>query len=336
MQDYILFKSSSEVVKCQFTSTWRSRGSGLIKRFDDQELLKSWKLPYDLFSKFSLSSQLSYELCLYLPAKTLTTVPSKPPSKRFPPTSHSLHNPITFSRSSLHVTPWQLQNELPQHCLYHSSPFYFNICPSPSPSSTLLFFFPLPMSPPPPFVDSSTPYSHKCSNAQPTPKSTPLYYLDLNAISPRSAREIASLFTSTAPSVRLIDGGIIGGAPSPKSNTDSTPKTTVSSHPDTAHEWKRPSIPVCGPHQLTSPDAPKSGTNFAEVLNLNHISDDIGVASGLKCCFASTTKGFTALCIQAFTTASNLGVLDLLKQEMGDRIPGMLKSGTGGVTASMH
>jgi hypothetical protein len=68
---------------------------------------------------------------------------------------------------------------------------------------------------------------------------------------------------------------------------------------------------------------------------LNHISDNVGVASGLKCCFASTTKGFTALCIQAFTTASNLGVLDLLKQEMGDRIPGLLKTGSGGVTASM-
>lgn len=134
----------------------------------------------------------------------------------------------------------------------------------------------------------------------------------------------------------MVDGGIIGGPPSPKSDPDPALKTTVSSHPETAHAWKLPSIPVSGPHKFSSDDAPKSGTNLAEVLNLNHISDDIGVASGLKCCFASTTKGFTAICIQAFTTASNLGVLDLLKKEMGDRTPGMLKSGSGGVTASMY
>ena len=137
-----------------------------------------------------------------------------------------------------------------------------------------------------------------------------------------------------APSVRLVDGGIIGGPPSPKSDPQASFKTNVTSHPETAHAWRRPSIPVSGPHKFSSPDAPKSGAKLAEVLNLNHISDDIGVASGLKCCFASTTKGFTALCIQAFTTASNLGVLDHLKEEMGDRMPAMLKAGMGGVTGS--
>jgi hypothetical protein len=137
-----------------------------------------------------------------------------------------------------------------------------------------------------------------------------------------------------APSIRLVDGGIIGGPPAPKSDREPTLKTNATSQAEIAQKWKRPSIPVSGPHKFSSSDAPKSGANIAEVLNLNHISDDIGVASGLKCCFASTTKGFTALCIQAFTTASNLGVLDLLKQEMGDKLPGMLKSGTGGVIAS--
>jgi len=173
------------------------------------------------------------------------------------------------------------------------------------------------------------------SNAQDTPKMTPLYYLDLNAISPRSAREINDLFTTTAPLIRLVDGGIIGAPPSLKATQDDKAfKTNVTVPPPSSHAWSRPSIPISGPHKFTSPDAPSSGANLAEVLSLKDIGDDIGKASGLKCCFASTTKGFTALCIQAFTTAQSLGVLDELKLEMGDRIPGMLKTATGGLTAS--
>jgi hypothetical protein len=48
-------------------------------------------------------------------------------------------------------------------------------------------------------------------------------------------------------------------------------------------------------------------------------------------CFASTTKGFIAICTQAFTTAHRLGVLSELKKEMADFIPATLKSAEGGV-----
>jgi len=75
-----------------------------------------------------------------------------------------------------------------------------------------------------------------------------------------------------------------------------------------------------------------SGKHLADTLNLNHISNDIGSASGLKCCFASTSKGFTALCIQAFTTANALGVLPLLQEELGARMPGLAKA-TKGLTS---
>lgn len=163
-----------------------------------------------------------------------------------------------------------------------------------------------------------------------TPK--PLYYLDLNAISPRSAHEIANLFNTTAPSIKFVDGGIIGGPPSPRA-APQEPSTTVSSHPATTpgeHAWNRPSIPVSGPHDIS--DSAISGAHLASTLNLKHISPTIGPASGLKCCFASTSKGFTALCIQAFTTASALGVLPLLQEELGTRMPALLKAGRGGVT----
>ncbi|TVY62298.1 putative 28.5 kDa protein in 7S RNA 5'region [Lachnellula suecica] len=151
-------------------------------------------------------------------------------------------------------------------------------------------------------------------NAQSSPKPTPLYFLDLNAISPHSARSIAELISSESPNIKFLDGGIIGGAPK---TTSSTPPT-----------WSKPSVPISG----SIAQVPATYTHLAETLNIKHISDDVGVASGLKCCFATTTKGFTALCIQAFTTASNLGVLPNLLEEMENRTPGMVKKARGGVT----
>ena len=64
-----------------------------------------------------------------------------------------------------------------------------------------------------------------------------------------------------------------------------------------------------------------NGLNFAEVLNLKHIADTIGPGTGLKMCFASTTKGFTAIAIQSFTTAHALGVLPDLQSHLKDYSP---------------
>jgi len=165
--------------------------------------------------------------------------------------------------------------------------------------------------------------------ASPRVGKTPLYYLDLNAISPRSAREIAALFTDPA-SVVSLDGGIIGSAPRRKDDnalTTSVSKLVSSSFSD----WARPILHVSGPHKLSS--APVSGSHLAETLNIKHIADTIGPASGLKMCFATTTKGYTALAIQAFTTASQLGVLEELKKTMGDYVPTQLVTAEKGLTA---
>ena len=64
-----------------------------------------------------------------------------------------------------------------------------------------------------------------------------------------------------------------------------------------------------------------SGHHLAKILNLKHIADTIGPASGLKMCFASTTKGLTAIAIQSFTTAHTLGVLDELQAHLKDYSP---------------
>ena len=77
--------------------------------------------------------------------------------------------------------------------------------------------------------------------------------------------------------------------------------------------WTKPSLVVSGPHKLDS--------QLAETLNVTHVADTIGPASGLKICFASTTKGLTAIAIQSFTTAHRLGVLDHLQDHLKECSP---------------
>lgn len=143
----------------------------------------------------------------------------------------------------------------------------------------------------------------------------PLFYLDLNAISPHTARTIETLFSSYA-SINFLDGGIIGGPPSKADAPSATNVSTNGSAPSSG--WLRPSIPVSGSIKLSSTE---TGSRLVETLDIKHIADTVGPASGLKMCFATTTKGFTALCIQAFTTAQQLGVLPELQAEMAGRVP---------------
>lgn len=135
------------------------------------------------------------------------------------------------------------------------------------------------------------------SKALKTPSEDSLYYVDLNAISSASAGKIAASFSESSNSFRFIDGGIIGGAP--KLQSDGS--------------WTKPSLVVSGPHRLD--DA------IAKVLNVKHIADTIGPASGLKMCFASMTKGLTAIAIQSFTTAHRLGVLNHLQEHLKEYSP---------------
>lgn len=146
----------------------------------------------------------------------------------------------------------------------------------------------------------------------------PLYFADLNAVSPSTCRRIATLFEKAQVPVRFVDGSILGGPPSLKNTGE-----PVSSAADQDQQWSLPSMPVSGPHKLS--DIPGFGQNLFDTLNMRHISDEVGAASGLKMCFASTTKGFTAIGTQAFTTAHRLGVLDELKAEMSERIPNHFK-----------
>ncbi|KAJ6783017.1 hypothetical protein PWT90_09196 [Aphanocladium album] len=134
--------------------------------------------------------------------------------------------------------------------------------------------------------------------------STPLYFADMNAVAPSSARENASLFDSVQSLVHFVDGCIIGGPPSLKAN---------------GTDWSVPVLYMSGPQKLQ--DAAGWGAKLTEVLRMRHISDDIGAASGLKMCFASMSKGYTAIAIQAFTSAKSMGVLGELQDVLAEMVP---------------
>jgi 3-hydroxyisobutyrate dehydrogenase-like beta-hydroxyacid dehydrogenase len=143
----------------------------------------------------------------------------------------------------------------------------------------------------------------------------PLYFMDLNAISPSRSREVESLFSKLIPSrtITVIDGSILGGPP--KLNTENG-------------IWYKPSIPVSGHlpgfDESYTTNVPVSWLHLSETLNLKTIGSQVGSASALKMCFASLSKGFTALAVQSFTTAHRLGVLDELKTQLRNSQPATL------------
>lgn len=149
--------------------------------------------------------------------------------------------------------------------------------------------------------------------------SNSILFIDLNAVSPATSKGMAEMFEMARVPVQYVDGCILGGPPRPRGAAGSATDSLQNNDQDP--EWKRPNIPISGPHNLSSlPD----GEQLTKVLNFRSISPDIGAASGLKMCFAAIAKGFTALATQSFTTAHRLGVADELKREMSEILPNHL------------
>lgn len=166
-----------------------------------------------------------------------------------------------------------------------------------------------------------------------------LTYIDMNAISPKSAKTIAALFSTPMSPVsprklsiartfsftrkdsepeldpihiNFLDGGIIGGPPAWKQD----------------QTWRKPSVVISGPKNsdLLTPQ-------FIELLNMKILGPQIGQASALKACFASLTKGMTALSILSFTTAHTCGVLKELQEHLAEYSPKTLDQAQYGLTA---
>lgn len=146
-----------------------------------------------------------------------------------------------------------------------------------------------------------------------TKENPPLYLADLNAVAPSTVKGIAKAIESAQVPITFIDGSVLGGPPHPSDGAAAP----------AAGGWYLPSIPTSGPARIA--DIPGYGARLAETLNVKHVSQDIGASSGLKMCFASLGKGYSAIAVQSFTTAHRLGVLEPLKEAMQEIAPARVR-----------
>jgi len=115
---------------------------------------------------------------------------------------------------------------------------------------------------------------------------TTLIYTDCNAITPQTVRKLGGVITAAGGT--FVDASIIG--PPPR-----TPGATR--------------FYASGPNL----DTFSALNNYG--LDVRTLGDEIGLASAIKMCYASLTKGLTALCTELLTAASVLGVSDALIAE---------------------
>lgn len=114
-------------------------------------------------------------------------------------------------------------------------------------------------------------------------------YVDANAVSPVTARQIGARFD------RFVDGGIVGPPPTGPGLTR---------------------LYLSGPEAVTVADL-FAGT----VVEARVVGDGPGAASAVKMCFASWTKGTSALLLAIRALAEAEGVTDALLDEWATSIP---------------
>ena len=115
---------------------------------------------------------------------------------------------------------------------------------------------------------------------------TTLTYADCNAIAPQTVRKLGDVITAAGGT--FVDASIIG--PPPR-------------NPGATRFY------ASGPNLDTFSELNDYG------LDVRPLGDEIGLASAIKMCYASLTKGLTALCTELLTAAQVLGVSDALTAE---------------------
>lgn len=115
---------------------------------------------------------------------------------------------------------------------------------------------------------------------------TDLTYADCNAIAPQTVCEIGDIITSEGGT--FVDASIIGPPPRRPGSTR---------------------FYVSGPDLELFSELNNHG------LDVRQLGDEIGLASAIKMCYASLTKGLTALCTELLTAAEMLGVSNALAAE---------------------
>lgn len=113
-----------------------------------------------------------------------------------------------------------------------------------------------------------------------------IVYADCNAISPETSKQLDVVISEVGS--KFVDAGIIGGPPRQKGIT-----RFYCSGPDTSM--------------------------FEELgnygLDVRVAGQEIGQASGLKMCYAASTKGYTALCTELLIAAKKMGLYERLVEE---------------------
>ena len=113
-----------------------------------------------------------------------------------------------------------------------------------------------------------------------------LIYADCNAIAPQTTRQLDEIITEAGG--RFVDASIIG--PPPR-------------NPGATRFYA--SGPHVGDFEALTPFG----------LDVRPLGEEIGLASAIKMCYASLTKGLTALCTELLTAAEILGVSEALRAE---------------------
>ncbi len=127
-------------------------------------------------------------------------------------------------------------------------------------------------------------------------------FADCNAVSPQTARRMESVIDGAGG--EYIDGGIIGGSPA---------------------RGATPRIYTSGPGAGIMDELDGKG------IAVRNLGPEIGRASGIKMCYASMTKGTSALRVAMLTTAQSLGLYDELVVELSFSQQGPLSAMESGV-----
>jgi 3-hydroxyisobutyrate dehydrogenase-like beta-hydroxyacid dehydrogenase len=120
-------------------------------------------------------------------------------------------------------------------------------------------------------------------------------FVDCNAVAPGTVKAMAEVIAAVGS--RFVDAGIIGPPP------------------------RQPGVTR---FYASGPEVERFGelANFG--LDIRPLGPDIGLASGIKMCYASLTKGMTAIAVESLVTAHTMGLYDALVAELrlsqGDRL----------------
>lgn len=134
-------------------------------------------------------------------------------------------------------------------------------------------------------------------------------YVDVNAVSPATTRQISQLFA------RFVDGGIVG--PPPRASGKTKPRR---GDRETLGEDSSAGTRL----YLSGEEAPVVAALFARsAVEARVVGSDPGMASALKVSYAAWTKGTSALLLSVAALATSEGVMDELLDEWDTSIPEM-------------